>query len=217
MMNKEIEKSLYKEGIEKIACIDEVGRGCFFGDVLAACVIMKKNSFIEGVKDSKKLSEKKRKELYLKIKKDSVAIGIGTASPKEIDILNIKKATKLAMKRALENLIDNQGNKIVPDFILIDAETVESDIKQMSIIKGDDKVYGIACASIVAKVSRDAICALSSEKYDVYNISRNKGYGTSEHRKAILKYGYSDRHRLSFLKKLIGEKDEKKNGQQKKG
>ena len=205
----EIENNLYDKGYNHIACIDEVGRGCLLGDVVACAVIMPKGLVIEGVKDSKKLTSKKREMLYDIILDKCIAYGIGTVDCKTIDEINIKEGTRLAMKMAVENLLDKQGNKIVPDYILIDAERVYMDIAQEGIIKGDDKSHGIACASILAKVYRDRLCIDWGKKYPEYMIEKNKGYGTKDHIKAILEYGPTPIHRNTFLKKiLVGQTNE---------
>lgn len=198
-----IEKELWSKGYKNIACCDEVGRGCLFGPVLAAAVIMPEGLIIEGVKDSKKISPKKREMLYEIIKEKAVAIGIGMSGPKTIDDINIKKATRLAMKKAVLNLKTMQGDMITPDYILIDAEVIDIDIPQEALIKGEDLSHGIAAASIVAKVIRDRMCLQWDEKYPEYGIAQHKGYGTQKHTEAILKHGYSDLHRITFLKKLL--------------
>ena len=140
---------LNEEGYSKIACIDEVGRGCLAGDVVSAAVIMPIDSVIEGIKDSKKLSEKKRELLYERIKEEALAIGIGRVSSKKIDEINIRQATLLAMKIAVTNMKDKDGNIIRPDFILIDAERLDLGIPEKSLVKGDEICYGISAASIV--------------------------------------------------------------------
>lgn len=202
----EIERNLYSKGYKFIACIDEVGRGCLAGDVVACAIIMPPNEFIEGVKDSKKLSPKKREELYEKILDKAVAVGIGQVDSKIIDEINIKESTRKAMKLAVLNLKTKDGRKVTPDYLLIDAEKVPLDIPQMSIIKGDEKVYGISCASIIAKVYRDRLCQKWGDIYKEYNIGKNKGYGTKEHREAIRKYGPSPIHRMTFLRKILDSK-----------
>lgn len=200
-MHEKFEEEYTKQGYKYIAGIDEVGRGSLFGDVLACAVIMPiDKEHIDGIKDSKKLSEKKRERFYEEILNESVAVGIGRVEPKIIDQINIKEATHLAMLRAVENLRDSEGNKIDPDLLLIDAETIDSDIKQVPIIKGDDKCYTISCASIVAKVYRDRLCQKWAKRYENYGIEKHKGYGTKFHRDAIKAYGPSEMHRLSFLK-----------------
>lgn len=199
----EIENKVRSKGYKYIACIDEVGRGCLAGDVVACAIVMPKDLVIEGVKDSKKLTPKKRKKLYIEILKSSLALGFGQVDSKIIDKINIKESTRLAMKKAVLDLRDRNGNLIKPDFLLIDAEEVYLDIPQKSIIKGDAKSHGIACASIMAKVFRDKQCEVWGEKYSGYLIEKNKGYGTKEHREAIKKLGPSPIHRLTFLKNII--------------
>lgn len=200
----EIERKIQDKGYELIACIDEVGRGCLAGDVVACAIIMPKDVVIEGATDSKKLSAKKREKLYDQIVEKAVSIGIGQVEPKIIDKINIKESTKLAMKYAILNLKDKAGNKVLPDYILVDAESIPIDIPQMNLVKGDMKSHGIACASIVAKVYRDRLCDEWGNIYKGYKLEKNKGYGTKEHIEAIKKLGPSPIHRMSFLKKIIG-------------
>ena len=192
-----------KQGYKLIAGIDEVGRGPLFGDVVACAVIMPTDRRIEGVKDSKKLSEKKREALYDEILHTAFAVGIGRVSAKVIDEINIKNATHLAMEKAVLNLTNDQGMKIVPDLLLIDAEKIHTDIEQVAIIKGDASCYSIACASIVAKVYRDSMCKKGGELYPDYGIEKHKGYGTEAHRKAIKEYGPTPMHRMTFLKNIL--------------
>ena len=201
----ELEEAIYKEGYKSIACIDEVGRGCLAGDVLACAIIMPRALRIEGVNDSKKLSEKKRLYLYDKIVENAVAIGIGRASAALIDEINIKEATKIAMKRAVGNIEDKEGKAVKADFLLIDAEKIEMNLPVKAVIKGDEKSHGIACASIIAKVYRDTLCARWDKQYEGYNIKKHKGYGTKEHREKILELGPSSIHRLTFLKKILNK------------
>lgn len=203
-MMLDFENSLYKEGFDLVCGIDEVGRGCLLGDVVACAIIMPKGLLIEGIKDSKKLSEKKREKLYDIILENCVAYGIGRIDAKTIDDINIKESTRLAMKMAVENLRDSSGNNILPDYLLIDAEKVDLNIDQNGIIKGDEKSHSIACASIVAKVYRDRLCLEWDKLYPNYNIKKNKGYGTREHREAIKEYGASPIHRVTFLKNILG-------------
>lgn len=199
----DIENQLHNKGYDLIACIDEVGRGCLAGDVVACAIIMPKDMIISGVGDSKKLSAKKREYLYPKILKEAIAVGIGQVGPDVIDEINIKESTRMAMKEAVLNLKDKDGNIIIPDYLLIDAEKVSIDIPQMNLIKGDEKSHGIACASIVAKVYRDRLCKDWDFKYEGYKIGKNKGYGTKEHRDAIKELGPSPIHRMSFLRKIL--------------
>ena len=200
----EIENEIRSKGYKYIACIDEVGRGSLAGDVVACAIIMPKDLIIEGVKDSKKLTPRKREKLYGEILESSLALGFGQVDSKTIDKINIKESTRLAMKKAVLNLKDRDGNSISPDFILIDAEEIYLDIPQKGIIKGDARSHGIACASIMAKVFRDRQCEeIWGKKYSGYLIEKNKGYGTKEHREAIKKLGPSPIHRLTFLKNII--------------
>lgn len=199
----EIEDQLHNKGYNLIACIDEVGRGCLAGDVVACAVIMPKSMVISEVNDSKKLSAKKREYLYPKILENAIAIGIGQMGPDVIDKINIKESTRIAMKEAVLNLKDKNGDIVIPDYLLIDAEKVPIDIPQMNLIKGDERSHGIACASIVAKVYRDRLCKYWGFEYKGYKIEKNKGYGTKEHRDAIKKLGPSPIHRISFLGKIL--------------
>ncbi|SDY91942.1 ribonuclease HII [Tindallia californiensis] len=203
MESYSIENKLWEKNYKNIACIDEVGRGCLYGDVVAAAVILPPYTYIEGVKDSKKISENKRRFFYDIIYKKAIAIGIGRISSRVIDDINIKQATKRAMILAVENLENSRGQKITPDYLLIDAETLHTAYPQESFVRGEDLVHGIAAASIVAKVHRDTLCKEWSLKDGRYALDKNKGYGTKEHREAILKYGPTDNHRFSFLKKIL--------------
>lgn len=198
-----IETELWNDGYEYIACIDEVGRGCLAGDVVACAIVMPKSKKIEGVNDSKKLTPKKRDKLYDIIYEEAVAIGIGEVNSKIIDDINIKKSTHLAMKKAVENLKTKDNKKITPDILLIDAEKIEANIEQKSIIKGDSKCHGIAAASIIAKVHRDRKLIELSETYKGYAFEKNKGYGTKEHRQALKELGPTPIHRMTFLKKIL--------------
>lgn len=203
-----IEQELWNMGFKNIACIDEVGRGCLAGSVVACAVIMPEGLLIEGVNDSKKLTPKKRDKLYDIIKESAVAIGIGEISCTVIDEVNIKNATHLAMKQAIENLKDKEGNKYVPDHLLIDAEKLDLKIPQLNIIKGDEKCHGIAAASIVAKVTRDRMMEELDKKYPAYKFAKNKGYGTKDHVQSLLQYGPIDIHRNTFLKKILNHNEQ---------
>lgn len=203
------EREYLKLGYKYICGIDEVGRGCLFGPVTAAAVIMplsleNNKDIINGIEDSKKLTAKKREELSKKIIEKSISYSIYSISEKTIDEINILNATKSAMINAVKNL------KIKPDILFIDALKIDIDIKQISIIKGDLKSYSIGCASILAKVCRDEIMNNLPEEYQKYKISKNKGYGTKEHLEAIKKYGPSNMHRFSFEPiKSYNNKDKK--------
>ncbi len=197
------EKALHQQGYQSIACIDEVGRGCLCGPVTAAAVILPKGLFLEGVNDSKKLSPKKREKYFEVIQREALAIGIGEVSPEEIDEMNIKNATKKAMILAIENLRTRSGEKAVPDYVLVDAETLDTDIPQEGIIQGDSKVQGIAAASIIAKVTRDSQLVKLAKTYPEYGLEKHKGYGTKVHREALKNFGPTPIHRKSFLKKMV--------------
>ena len=187
------------KGYTIICGVDEAGRGPLAGPVFAAAVILPEGHIIEGVNDSKKLSEKKREMLFDKIIEECVCYSIGTASEKEIDEINILQATYLAMKRAVDGL------EIKPDYVLIDGNRMPPlDIPAETIVKGDGKSASIAAASIIAKVSRDRYMLQLAEKYPQYEFEKHKGYGTKLHYEKIAEHGISDIHRKSFLKKVIG-------------
>ncbi len=180
--------------------IDEVGRGPIAGPVVACAVIMGEEK-IDEVKDSKKLSDKKRRILASNIYDYALAIGYGICDNKIIDDINIRQASLLAMEKAVLDLKDKCGNHIEPDLLLIDAELIDSQIDQIGIISGDDLVYQISCASILAKVFRDDLMIDYSEKYPGYMFEAHKGYGTKKHYEAIKNLGITEIHRHSFLKK----------------
>lgn len=205
-----IENEIRDKGYEYIACIDEVGRGCLFGDVVASAIIMPKDLEIDQVKDSKKLTSIKREKLYDIILDNCIACGIGRVDSTVINEINIKESTRLAMKNAVLNLVDKNGNKVIPDYLLIDAEEVYMDIAQESVIKGDDKCHGISCASIIAKVYRDRLCIEWGKKYPEYGIEQHKGYGTKKHREAIKSLGPTAMHRHTFLTKILDGKNNDK-------
>ena len=201
-----MDNDVLKKYSGKIICgVDEVGRGPLAGPVVACAVIME-GEHIEGVKDSKKLSAKKRETLNKEIIEKAKAIGIGVIDEKVIDEINIKQATRLAMKIAVEDLKDKQGRVVRPDVVMIDAEHIDIDIEQVSLIKGDELVYEISCASFVAKVLRDSYFIELDEKYPGYDFLNNKGYGTKKHREALLELGPTPIHRKTFLKKILGAK-----------
>lgn len=181
---------------KRIAGIDEAGRGPLAGPVVCACVIMPldEDKLIDGINDSKKLTEKKREELYDKIKERAIAYSIVEVDERTIDRINILNATKLGMKRALDGL------KVKPDIVLIDAVKIDTDLPQDNIIKGDAKSYNIASASILAKVYRDRLMKKLSVKYPQYNFAKHKGYGTKEHIENLKKYGKCELHRETFIK-----------------
>ena len=191
------EKVMYEKGIINIAGIDEVGRGPLAGPVVTCALIPKKDIVVEGVNDSKKVSEKKREDLFDIILENSVAYGIGIMNEKIIDEINILNATKEAMKEAVAKL------EVRPEHLFIDAEHLDIDIPHTPIIKGDAFSYSIACASIIAKVTRDRMMMAYDEIYPEYNFASNKGYGTKEHIEAIKKYGPCPIHRRSFIKQIL--------------
>jgi len=194
---KKYEYKFYSEGIEFVGGADEAGRGPLAGPVVAAAVIMPKDSAIEGVDDSKKLSEKKREKLYDKIISEAVSYKIVFIDEKTIDEINILEATKLGMKRAIEGL------NVKPDVMLIDAiSNLDVEIKTVGIIHGDSISYNIAAASILAKVARDRYMKEIDAKYPEYGFAKHKGYGTKSHMDAIRAFGASRVHRKSFLKFL---------------
>lgn len=199
--NLKYEKELYSESIELIAGVDEVGRGPLIGPVVAAAVILPKNYKLEGLTDSKKLSEKKRDMYYEIIKRDAIAIGIGIKDENVIDEVNIYEATKLAMKEAIEKLT------VKPEHILIDAMPLELDIPTTSIIKGDMLSESIAAASVIAKVTRDSMMYELDKKYPEYGFGSHKGYPTKKHIEAIEKYGIIDGYRKTYapIKNMIKE------------
>ena len=198
---KKIEKELYDSGKEYICGIDEAGRGPLAGPVVVASVIMPKDSMIEGVNDSKKVSEKKRELLYDKIIEEAISYSVGIVDQKEIDRVNILNATKAGLTESVKGL------KIKPDIILVDALTgIDTcGIPYMPIIKGDAKCYSIAAASIIAKVTRDRIMRQWHEVYPEYNFIQHKGYGTAAHIAAIKEYGLCPLHRLSFVKNIVNK------------
>lgn len=194
----EYENAALNSGFEVICGIDEAGRGPLAGPVYAAAVILPKGHIVEGVNDSKKISEKKRDLLFDKIIDECVCYSIGTASEQEIDEINILQATFLAMRRAVAGL------EIKPDIALVDGNKKPGlDIAEQTIVKGDSKSANIAAASIIAKVSRDRYMLEMSEKYPEYQFEKHKGYGTKLHYEMLEKYGISPIHRKTFLKKLF--------------
>lgn len=196
----EIEDSLYQKGYKIICGVDEAGRGPLCGPVVAAAVILKPDDMIEGVNDSKKLSEKKREKLYEDIMSNALAVGIGIKDVDIIEKVNILNATKLAMKEAIDNL------KIRPEYVLIDGnQMIDIDIKGETVISGDAKSESIATASIIAKVTRDRMLIEWDKKYPEYGFAKHKGYGTKAHIEAIQKYGLTPLHRPSFCKKFVKE------------
>lgn len=190
--NYYFERKLREQGITLVAGVDEVGRGPLVGPVVAACVILPEDFSLDGLTDSKKLSEKKRDYYYDEIMRQAVAVGVGVVSEKKIDEVNIYEATKLAMKEAISKC------NIQPEHILIDAMPLSLDIPTTSIIKGDFKSITISAASVIAKVTRDRMLDELDKKYPMYDFKDNKGYPTKKHLEAIDKYGIIPEHRRSY-------------------
>ncbi|WP_302186418.1 ribonuclease HII [uncultured Ruminococcus sp.] len=193
----EFEKETLAKGYKSVCGVDEAGRGPLAGPVCAAAVILPEGVIIDGVNDSKKLSEKKRESLFDVIREQALSYSIAYATVDEIEEINILNATMLAMRRAINGL------DIKADYAMIDGNKIPPiDIDAECIVKGDAKSMSIACASILAKVSRDRLLYKYAEEYPMYGFDKHKGYGTKVHREAILKYGPCPYHRKSFLKKL---------------
>jgi ribonuclease HII len=197
------EKKLWKKGYAVVAGIDEAGRGPLAGPVVSGAVFIAAADFkeakrIRSVRDSKKLAEKKRKEVYSNlVKNKKVKWGVGIVSEKVIDRINILEATKLSMLKAVKDL--EKRNKIKVDFLILDGKMrLETDKDQESIIKGDDKIFSVSAASIIAKVTRDEIMLKYDKKYPQYNFKKHKGYGTREHMDLIIEHGMCPIHRKSF-------------------
>lgn len=202
MPSFDIENEKYRLGYTAVCGCDEAGRGPLCGPVVAAAVILSTDTVIDGLNDSKKLSEKKRNQLFDLIIEKAVAYGIAEASPEEIDEINILNASMLAMRRAVEKL------QVKADFCLIDGNCSRGfEIPTETVVKGDSLSYSIAAASILAKVTRDRGCEELDEKYPMYGIKQHKGYPTKVHMDAVRKYGPSPIHRKSFLKFLDKNED----------
>lgn len=200
MPDYEFEKAAVNSGFSCICGVDEAGRGPLAGPVCAAAVILPEGAVIEGLDDSKKLTEKKRERLYDIIKETAVDYSVAYGTLEEIETVNILEATYLAMNRAIEGL------NIKPDFALIDGNRVPRGIKIPceTIVKGDSKSMSVAAASVLAKVTRDRLMLEYDKKYPEYNFKKHKGYGTKEHTELIKQYGPCEIHRLSFLKNILG-------------
>ncbi|HCY86335.1 MAG TPA: ribonuclease HII [Desulfobacteraceae bacterium] len=187
------EKGAREKGFRQIAGIDEAGRGPLAGPVVSAAVILPEGFDCPGLTDSKKLSEKKRDALYPKIRELAVAVGVGMADHEEIDRINVLQAALLSMKRAMDDLATT------PDYLLIDGKfTIDSDLPQEAIVKGDSRSISVAAASIIAKVTRDRIMKELAQEYPVYGFDRHKGYPTKAHKQAIIDHGPCPVHRRSF-------------------
>lgn len=201
------EKELWKQGIHLVAGMDEVGRGPLIGPVVTACVILPKDFVLEGLTDSKKLSEKKREEFYDYIMEHAISVGIGMMSEKVIDEVNIYEATKLAMYQAVEK------SKVKPEHVLIDAMKLDKlEMPSTSIIKGDAKSISIAAASVIAKVTRDRMMIELDKKYPMYGFKSHKGYPTKKHIEAIKEYGLIDGYRKTFkpISEMVKELENQK-------
>lgn len=198
--NLKYERNLYAEGINFIAGVDEVGRGPIVGPVVAAAVILPKNYQLDGLTDSKKISEKKRKMYYDVILRDAISVGVGVVSEKIIDEINILEASRKAMEIAISNL------DIKPEHVLSDAMKLNIAIPVTDIIKGDLLSISISAASVVAKVTRDNMMEELAKEYPQYEFEKHKGYPTKKHLELIKKYGITDDYRKSFkpVKELIG-------------
>lgn len=193
----EIENTLHERGLTLICGVDEAGRGPLVGPVCAAAVILPHGLVIDGLNDSKKLTEKKRDALYDVITAQAVAWAVGLATPQEIDALNILQATYLAMRRAVGGLA------FVPDYVLVDGNgDPHLSLTTETVVKGDGKVACIAAASVLAKVTRDRLLTELGERYPQYGFEKHKGYPTKEHYEAIARHGVTQEHRQSFLKTL---------------
>ncbi|MGM9550845.1 MAG: ribonuclease HII [Clostridia bacterium] len=194
----DIENTLFDEGFDIIAGVDEAGRGPLAGDVYAAAVILPKGIIIEGLNDSKKISEKKRESLYDIITEKAIAWSVATATVDEIDKYNIRNATYMAMNRAIDGL----KSKI--DYVLIDGDCIKDcNYPYRCIVKGDSKSASISASSILAKVTRDRYMLSLAEKYPMYQFEKHKGYGTALHIEMLKKYGASEVHRKTFIKKFV--------------
>jgi len=188
----QFERELYEEGYELICGCDEAGRGPLVGPVVAGAVILPKNYHLEGLTDSKKLSEKKREQFFEILKKDAIAIGVGIVDAKTIDEINIYEASRLAMMKALNNL------KIQPEYILSDAMPLFTDIPNEAIIHGDALSISIAAGSVIAKVTRDHIMMELDQKYPEYEFKKHKGYPTKRHMELLEKFGPIDEYRFTY-------------------
>ena len=194
-----LENEIYDEGFTLLCGVDEAGRGPLAGPVCAAAVMLPRGHVIEGLNDSKKLTEKRREELYDVIRSESVSFGIAFASVEEIETLNILGATFAAMNRAIAQLSP------APELALIDGNRTKGiEVPARCVVKGDSKCADIAAASVLAKVTRDRYMLEMAEKYPQYHFEQHKGYGTKLHYEALREYGPSPIHRMSFLKKLYG-------------
>ena len=201
MPNYSLEQELHEKGYSLVCGIDEAGRGPLCGPVFAAACILPEGLYIEGLNDSKKLTEKKREKLFDIIKQEAIAYCIASASVEEINELNILEADLLAMRRAIDGL------GVKADFALIDGNIARDfQIPAAAVVKGDATSMSIAAASVLAKVARDRICVDLDRDYPEYGIAKHKGYGTKDHMEALRKYGPSPIHRKKFIRFLEDEK-----------
>lgn len=198
------EKECYQKNYTLIGGVDEVGRGPLVGPVVAACCVLPKDFYLEGLTDSKKLSEKKRNLFFEYIKEHAIAYGIGVVSPERIDEINIYNASKEAMIKAIKEV----QNQISLEIVLVDAMPLDLDIPSISIIHGDALSISIAAASVLAKVTRDQMMYELDEKYPMYGFGNHKGYPTKKHIEALEKYGLIDGYRKTYgpVKKILEEK-----------
>lgn len=203
MPDYEFEKAALNSGFNAVCGVDEAGRGPLAGPVCAAAVILAPDTVIEGLDDSKKLSEKKRERLFDVITEKAISFSVAFGTLEEIESLNILEATFLAMNRAIDGL------SVKPDFALIDGNRAPKNIKIPceTVIKGDSKSMSVAAASVLAKVTRDRLMLRYDIKYPRYDFKKHKGYGTKEHTELIKKYGPCEIHRLSFLKNILGQEN----------
>lgn len=183
--------------------VDEVGRGCLAGPVVAAAVVLPPGVHLDGVRDSKKLSQKKRESFAASIHEAALAVGFGLVPAERIDAIGIRPATHEAMEMAVDAVLQSG---VRPDLIAIDYETIRTELPQVSVLHGDDRVHAIACASIVAKVYRDSLASQWDEQHPGYEFARHKGYGTVRHRDAIRRQGLSPLHRKTFCRKELERK-----------
>lgn len=200
LTKREIE--LHRLGYDVVAGVDEAGRGPLAGPVVAACTAFAPGTWVEGVDDSKRVSAKKREHLYGEIMNSALAVGVGLADVETIERMNILEATRQASADALADL----SRKVQPQFVCTDSLRIPTDIPLESIVRADSAVYCVSAASIVAKVTRDRIMVELDRLYPQYGFARHKGYGTKEHREAILRFGPSPVHRRLFLRRLLGPK-----------
>lgn len=191
------ERALWASGIERVAGLDEAGRGPLAGPVVAACVMMRPEDLVIGVDDSKKLSENRREELSQRIRESALCWTVGVVDVDAIERINILESTRLAFQKCLEDM------PLEPQYVFTDAMNITCSCPHEALVRADAKIYSVAAASIIAKTARDAIMRDLDRQFPQYGFARHKGYGTAAHREAILRYGPCPAHRMSFLKKLL--------------